>query len=100
MHVEDQGRIEATMASRAAQSPGSLAVLDGEREWSYRALAAMIAASSERLLAHGVNAGDRVLIFLDKSIESVVALHAVVTVGGIAVPAHEGLRSRPVRHLL
>ena len=54
----------------------------------------------ERLRARGLAPGDRVVVFLDKSVESVVALYATWIAGGIAVPANEGLRARQLRHLL
>ncbi len=100
MHPADQSRIEHTLTSLATQSVSTPAVIDGARSWSYSATAAMVATNAARLRAHGLSPGDRVLIFLDKSIESVVALYAVWTVGAIAVPANEGLHSRQLRHLL
>ena len=84
-HPEDQGRIEHALAGHAAQSPPTPAVVDAERSWSYATVAAMVAANAERLRARGLAPGDRVVVFLDKSIECVVALYAVWTAGAIAV---------------
>jgi acyl-CoA ligase (AMP-forming) (exosortase A-associated) len=100
MHPEDTGRIESALWRRARDVPQSAAIVDGERVWSYDALAALVAGGASRLRAAGVHPDDRVVIFLDKTVESAAALYAVWAAGAIAVPANEGLRSRQVRHII
>ena len=57
----------------------------------------MLAAELERL---GVNHGDRVVIFLPKSIVAVVAHFAVQAVGAISVPLNPGFTKNEMHYLL
>jgi len=47
-----------------------------------------------------VQPGDRVAIFLDKTLEATVALFGAWIAGAVAVPINEGLRASQVRHIL
>ena len=103
MHDErsdDSLRIEADLYARARDSAHKPAIVDGARAWSYGELVALTRATAARLAAAGLAAGDRVVVYLDKSVESVAALEAIWTAGGIAVPAYEGLRSSQIRHIV
>jgi len=100
MTTVESCRIELPLFARSREIPDKTAVIDGRLSWSYGALATLVAATSARLQAAGLRAGDRAVIFLDKHVEAVVALYAVWAAGGIAVPAYEGLRSRQVRHIV
>jgi acyl-CoA ligase (AMP-forming) (exosortase A-associated) len=66
----------------------------------YATLLEASAALAHRLASSGVGAGDRVAIFLDKTVESAVAMYGVWLAGGVAVPVNEGLRSAQVRHIV
>ena len=83
----------------ARDGPGP-AVVDGQRSVSREELAAHVRGVASRLREAGAGPGDRVAIFLEKSLESVVAQWAAWTAGAIAVPIHESLRSRQVEHIL
>src|SRR5262245_54763695 len=98
--TDDSLRIEADLFARARDSARKPAIVDGARVWTYGELAALTRATAARLAAAGLAAGDRVVVFLDKTVESVAALQAIWTAGGIAVPAYEGLRSRQIRHIV
>jgi acyl-CoA synthetase (AMP-forming)/AMP-acid ligase II len=103
MHDErsdDSLRVEADLFARARDSARKPAIVDGSCEWTYGDLAALTCATAARLKAAALAPGDPVVVFLDKSVESVAALQAVWTAGGIAVPAFEGLRSRQLRHIV
>jgi acyl-CoA ligase (AMP-forming) (exosortase A-associated) len=52
------------------------------------------------LLRRGVKQGDRVAIYLDKTVESVLALYGVWRAGGVAVPVNETLKSRQIEHII
>ncbi len=72
MHPEDHSRVELGLWRRAALSMSAPAVVDGERSWSYGAVAALVAANAARLSARGLTPGDRALIFLSSSETSCV----------------------------
>jgi amino acid adenylation domain-containing protein len=76
------------------------AVVDGDTACTYAELAARARRFAARLQRHRLEPGDRVAIFLDKTLASVVALYGTWLAGGVAVPINEGLRSRQVEHIV
>lgn len=96
----DFTRIEEHLFERARLNGTKKAIVDGEREYDYRTLANMVEATATTLLQNGLQPGDRVSIYLDKTAEAVVALYGVWTAGGVAVPVNESLRTRQVDHIL
>ena len=75
-------------------------MVDGDSSCSYEALAARAQHLATQLLRHGLEPGDRVAIYLDKTTSSVVALCGAWLAGGVVVPINEGLRSRQVEHIV
>lgn len=70
----------------ARKTPHALAVLDGEREITYLELERQSNQLANLLIETGVRRGERVGIYLDKSIESLVAIYGILKVGGAYVP--------------
>lgn len=95
-------RIEDALLLRAtdASSAGRAAVVDGARTFSYATLAECARRCRDELRARGVGRGDRVAIFLDKTIESVMALYGTWLAGAVAVPVGESLRARQLEHIV
>ena len=62
------------------------AVVSGDRRVSYGALDAMTDTLAALLIERGFARGDRAGIYLQKSIESIVAVQAVLKAGGVYVP--------------
>ena len=89
-----------TLMVRARLSPNETAIVDRERTVSYDELFAQAQAVAGRLRAAGVVAGDRVAIYLDKSVEAVAALYGAWLMGAVAVPINDGQRSPQVRHIV
>lgn len=81
-----------------------IALVDGSGEGTRRVTYGELLESSRRwaglLRERGLRRGDRVAIFLPKSVEAVVALFAVALAGGVGVVLYERLRTRQVRHIL
>ncbi|MYU05335.1 amino acid adenylation domain-containing protein [Streptomyces sp. SID8366] len=73
-------------AAQAARTPEAVALVCGEAELSYRQLDAVSDAFARRLVAAGVRPGGRVGLFLDRSVEYVVAMLGVLKAGGAYVP--------------
>lgn len=92
--------IEEPLFEQARLNVNKTAIVDGEHTYTYGTLANLVEATAATLLQHGLQPGERVSIYLDKTIESVVALYAVWTAGGVAVPVNEGLKSRQVDHIV
>ena len=70
-------RISEVPKRWARETPGALALRDGESEWTYRQLGAAILEASERLRQLGVRAGDRVVIVTENCMAVVAILFAV-----------------------
>jgi amino acid adenylation domain-containing protein len=93
-------RIEDPLFATAARAPDKPALLESERQLDYAGFAGAAAALAADLVARGLAPGDRVSIYLEKSLEAAVALYGVWAAGGVAVPVNEGLRSPQVQHIV
>jgi amino acid adenylation domain-containing protein len=78
--------LQHLLQTSAAKNPGHAAVVDRSRVLSYAELDAESNRLARLLRAQGVAAGDRVGLFLDKSLESIVGIYAVLKAGGVYVP--------------
>jgi amino acid adenylation domain-containing protein len=75
-------RLEHAAASRSDHP----AIVDGQRICSYGELDGRANQIAHTLVDAGVSAGDRVGLYLDKSIEAVAAIYGVLKVGAAYVP--------------
>ncbi|RMD63335.1 MAG: acyl-CoA ligase (AMP-forming), exosortase A system-associated, partial [Alphaproteobacteria bacterium] len=88
-------------------------VLDAARRWpehralvfkgaslSYAALADEMAALARGLVGLGLARGERVAVYLDKRIETVVGLFGAALAGGVFVPVNPLLRPPQVGYIL
>ncbi|WP_434339312.1 L-histidine N(alpha)-methyltransferase [Motilimonas cestriensis] len=72
--------------SQVQHSCDKLAVTFEAQHWSYRQLAMRVNDIAAALQEHGVQPGDRVAIFLERSAEMVAGLLAVMKIGATYVP--------------
>jgi amino acid adenylation domain-containing protein len=86
--------------ARAAVSAGQVAVVDGDRRVTYGDLHESVSRLTGTLRHHGVRKGDRVAIFLRRSVDAVAALFATWRAGAVAVILHDALRTRQTNHIL
>ena len=89
----------------AERTPDAVAAIfageDGERtEWSFRELSLQVARFAESLAALGVEAGDRVAIYLPMCPEVAVVSHACAHLGAIQVPIFSGFGAAAVAQRL
>ncbi|MCS6986460.1 MAG: acyl-CoA ligase (AMP-forming), exosortase A system-associated [Sphingomonadaceae bacterium] len=80
-------------------APEAIALVDRDRTLTYAALDASVDRVAAGL-ARRIAPGDRVAVWLPKSVEAVVALFAVARAGGIAVPVNPLLKGAQVGHIL
>jgi len=76
------------------------ALIDGVKRISYRDLENRSSALAAYLTEKGVAKGDRVGVFLEKNIDSVVAIWGVAKAGGISVIINTRLHTSQVRYCL
>ncbi|WP_222719102.1 acyl-CoA ligase (AMP-forming), exosortase A system-associated [Actinokineospora xionganensis] len=86
------------LPGRAA--PDRPALTFGDRTVTYAELAAEVRAAGARLRDLGLRRGERVAVYLEKRIETVVALFAVSAAGGVVVPVNPVATPPQVRHIL
>ncbi|WP_168699210.1 non-ribosomal peptide synthetase [Gordonia paraffinivorans] len=73
-------------STRVSEIPNCVAIVDDQRELTYREFGERVRHLSSFLLASGLRHGDKVAVVLDRSIEQVVAVYAVLMAGGAYVP--------------
>jgi amino acid adenylation domain-containing protein len=78
--------IHDLLAASAGARPEATAVVDGDREIRYADLDAAANRLGHVLGVLGVSAGDRVGLFLDKSLEAIVGYYGALKAGAIVVP--------------
>jgi len=74
------------VSASAERWPEAIAVVDGERQFSYGWLDRRAAGIAERLWRHGVAAEERIVVSLGRSAESLVSMLGVLGAGAVCVP--------------
>ncbi len=74
------------VADAARTHPDDVAVVDRDRSLTYRELDQRSNRIAQLLVGQGVVKGDRVGLYLDKSLESVVAVYGIMKTGAAYVP--------------
>jgi acyl-CoA ligase (AMP-forming) (exosortase A-associated) len=83
----------------ACGAPDALALVERDRRLTYAELDARVSAVAGALAAR-VAPGDRVAVWLPKSIECVVLLFAIARAGAVMVPVNPVLKGQQVGHIL
>ncbi len=99
VHFQPARLLHELVAAAAARTPKAEALVAGGRRCRYEALADEVALWAGRLATAGVAPGDRVVVWLEKRVETVAALFATSALGGIAVPANPVLKAPQIAHL-
>ena len=86
--------------SSCARLPGKTALVCGDDRPSYARLAQQVATLARLLRARGVAPGDRVVLYLDSSIEFAVGVHAVLAAGAVFVPVSPLTRADKLAYML
>ena len=79
---------------------GTAAIVEGPRRITFADLLQRADSFAAVLRDRGVRPGDRVVIFLPRSVEAVVALFGTWFAGGVAVIANDRLRSQQLHHVI
>jgi acyl-CoA ligase (AMP-forming) (exosortase A-associated) len=89
------------LLERAARAGGEpIAIVDGSRSLTFGALAAAASHCAGQLLRLGLERGERVAIFLPKSLEECWAIFGVSAAGGVFVPVNALLKPAQVAHIV
>lgn len=82
------------------RDPNHVAIVEGERSYTYADLLRQSSSLAQHLLEHGLERGDRVGVYLDKSWEAVVAIFAITGAGGVFVNINTQLKEAQIRHIM
>lgn len=78
-------RVEELLEQSSKSYPDKVAVLDGEERWTFAKLESAASYLAVDLITRRIKSEDRVAIFLDNSVETVLSIFAVLKAGGIFV---------------
>jgi acyl-CoA ligase (AMP-forming) (exosortase A-associated) len=84
----------------AQRSPGAPALTHGAMSLAYAELAGQVRAFASGLMALGIERSDRVAIYLEKRVETVVASFGAPAAGGVFVPLNPLLKPDQVAFIL
>lgn len=82
----DDGTLSACLVRAVSQYPGRPAVRERDRQVSYAELDQIVNRVASLLVSRGPQAGARIGVWLNKSVEAVAAIHAVLRTGAMYVP--------------
>ncbi|MFK3940327.1 amino acid adenylation domain-containing protein [Pseudomonas monteilii] len=92
--------VQALIQARATAQPEAIAVQVGERHLSYIDLERRANALAHHLLMQGVRPDDRVAVFAQRSLDTVVGLLAVLKAGAAYVPIDPAHPAQRIAYLL
>ena len=88
------------LLDQAKPDPDRPALIDGDRHWSHTRFRDEVEALAGRLVAAGIERGDRVAILLPKCLEECAAIFAIARADAVFVPINPVLKSEQIRHIL
>lgn len=80
--------------------PEKVALVCGERKYTYREINVQAERLAGSLRAHGVARGDRVVVFLDNDVETVVGIYAALKVGAAFMLVNPQTKAEKLGYLL
>jgi acyl-CoA ligase (AMP-forming) (exosortase A-associated) len=92
--------VHELVAIAAQRTPDATALREAGADLSYRDLHADIGAAARLYLAHGLGRAERVAVYLEKRVDTVVALFGAAAAGGVFVPVNPLLKPEQVAHIL
>jgi acyl-CoA ligase (AMP-forming) (exosortase A-associated) len=81
-------------------APQRIALRDNARQVAYAALAEEVTCAANLFTDLGLGRHDRVAVYMDKRIDTVVALFGTAAAGGVFVPVNPLLKPEQVAHIL
>ena len=84
----------------ANQYPYKTALVFGEQRLTYRTIEGMANRLANAFLAHGLQRGDRVAIYLNNSVETVVSIFAILKAGGTFIVVNHSTKQEKLAYIL
>jgi amino acid adenylation domain-containing protein len=93
-------QVEQYLENSAIRFPEKTALICGGRRWSYSQLDRMANLLAQDLLAAGIERGDRVAVFAANSMETVVAVFAILKAGAIFLVVNPTTKADKLAYVL
>ncbi len=93
-------QLEQFLEQTAARTPDKIALVSDSRRITYREIETTANQLAHGLIARGVERGDRVVLFLDNSVEAAIAVWAVLKAGAVFVMANPTTKPDKLTYLL
>jgi acyl-CoA ligase (AMP-forming) (exosortase A-associated) len=84
----------------ARRTPDAEALVHGKRRLTYAELAGAVRQAADGLLAAGLGRGERVAVYLEKTVENVAAMFGAAAAGGVFVPVNPLLKPEQVAYIM
>ena len=91
--------VQSFLEESAAQMPDKTALVCGDQRLAYAQIEAMANRLAQALQANGVQRGDRVLLFLQNSVELVVGIFATLKANAVFVPVNHSTKADKLRFM-
>jgi len=92
--------VQEFLTRSASRLPGKVALVCGERRWTYAELDEMTNRLANALTLGGVGRGDRVAIHLPNAVEAVVGIFAALKAGGTFVCVNASTKPEKLAYIL
>lgn len=86
VQYQNQESIPSLFYKQVDSTPDATAIIQKDIRISYRELALRVEALQDLLLENGVCANDRVIVCMERSVESIVSILAILKTGALYVP--------------
>jgi acyl-CoA ligase (AMP-forming) (exosortase A-associated) len=93
-------QVEAFLELSAQKFPHKTALVCGEQRLSYQDIEAQCNRLAHALSAAGVQRGDRVAVYLENSVEAVVAIFAILKAGAVLMPVNPTTKTEKLAYVL
>jgi amino acid adenylation domain-containing protein len=92
--------IDDLVFDQARETPDRIAVCDRDTHWSYQNLTERVEAIQRQLIGSGLSRGEKIAVYLDRSVETVATLLAVLRCGLAYIPLDDALPEKRLRYII
>ena len=100
MANDNQAQLIDILSSSFNNYPQQIAIIHKKQKLNYHQLDCAIKVYALHLLSLGVNTDDKVAIYDNKSIQTIIAFFAISLIGAVFIPINPLLKSRQLKHIL
>lgn len=92
--------VNGFLENSATRRPDKVAVICGAERATYREIDTAADRVAAALIQQGMARHDRVIIFMDSSVEAVIALFGILKAGGVFIIVHAAMKARKLNYIV